>query len=168
MIDIHSGNPGKTIILAVFLVSVIMVFISCNKVSTEGTADVQDTAFSMGTAITSTLYGRNREELEENIMIAKWAANKLVSEGKIPIAPHLYFPRFMDDSIAEERYFGMEAGKRLMMQCKEFLVVTVENVISEGMNEEIDYMTNRLMMQGKSINFTRLGLETVIHSRLER
>lgn len=109
-----------------------------------------------------------REELEENIMIAKWAANKLVSEGKIPIAPHLYFPRFMDDSIAEERYFGMEAGKRLMMQCKEFLVVTVENVISEGMNEEIDYMTNRLMMQGKSINFTRLGLETVIHSRLER
>ena len=111
---------------------------------------------------------RSREELEENIMIAKWAANKLVSEGKIPIAPHLYFPRFMDDSIAEERYFGMEAGKRLMMQCKEFLVVTVENVISDGMNEEIDYMTNKLMMQGKSINFTRLGLETVIHSRLER
>ena len=67
MIDIHSGNPGKTIILAVFLVSVIMVFISCNKVSTEGTADVQDTAFSMGTAITSTLYGRNRGELEENL-----------------------------------------------------------------------------------------------------
>ena len=28
--------------------------------STEGTADVQDTAFPMGTAITSTLYGRNR------------------------------------------------------------------------------------------------------------
>ena len=89
--------------------------------------------------------------------------------GILRLAGHLaYFPRFMDDSIAEERYFGMEAGKRLMMQCKEFLVVTVENVISEGMNEEIDYMTNRLMMQGKSINFTRLGLETVIHSRLER
>ena len=52
-----------------------------------------------------------REELEENIRVAKWAANKVVSEGKIPIAPHLYFPRFMDDSIAEERYFGMEAGK---------------------------------------------------------
>ena len=74
----------------------------------------------------------------------------------------------MDDSIAEERYFGMEAGKRLMMQCKEFLVVTVDNVISEGMNEEIDYMTNKLMIQGKSINFTRLGLEQVILSRLER
>ena len=74
----------------------------------------------------------------------------------------------MDDSIAGERYFGMEAGKRLMMQCKEFLVVTVDNVISEGMNEEIDYMTNKLMMQGKSINFTRLGLEHVILSRLER
>lgn len=55
-----------------------------------------------------------------------------------------------------------------MMQCKEFLVVTVDNVISEGMNEEIDYMTNKLMMQGKSINFTRLELEQVILSRLER
>ncbi len=54
-----------------------------------------------------------------------------------------------------------------MMQCKEFLVVTVDNVISEGMNE-IDYMTNKLMMQGKSINFTRLGLEQVMLSRLER
>ena len=40
--------------------------------------------------------------------------------------------------------------------------------ISEGMNEEIDYMTNKLMMQGKSINFTRLTLEQVILSRLER
>lgn len=58
-----------------------------------------------------------REELEENIKVAKWAASK---------------------------------------------------VVSEGMNEEIDYMTNKLMMQGKSINFTRLGLEQVILSRLER
>lgn len=33
---------------------------------------------------------------------------------------------------------------------------------------KIDYMTNKLMMQGKSINFTRLGLEQVILSRLER
>ena len=48
------------------------------------------------------------------------------------------------------------------------LLPTVDNVISEGMNEEIDYMTNKLMMQGKSINFTRLGLEQVILSRLER
>ena len=55
-----------------------------------------------------------------------------------------------------------------MIQCKEFLVVTVDNVISKGMDEEIYYMTNRLMMQGKSINFTRLELEQVILSRLER
>ena len=62
----------------------------------------------------------------------------------------------------------MEAGKRLMIQCKEFLVVTVDNMISKGMDEEIYYMTNRLMMQGRSINFTRLELEQVILSRLER
>lgn len=109
-----------------------------------------------------------REELETNIRVAKWAARMVARDGRIPIAPHLYFPRFMDDSIAGERYFGMEAGKRLMMQCKEFLVVTVDDVVSEGMNEEIDYMTNKLMMQGKSINFTKETLEQVIFNRLER
>lgn len=109
-----------------------------------------------------------REELEINIRVAKWAARMVARDGRIPIAPHLYFPRFMDDSIVGERYFGMEAGKRLMMQCKEFLVVTVDDVVSEGMNEEIDYMTNKLMMQGKVINFAKETLEQVIFNRLER
>lgn len=69
VIDIHSGIIKKTIILALCLVSVIMVFISCDKVLTEQMAEAQDTAFSMGTAITSTLYGRNKNQLEENLKL---------------------------------------------------------------------------------------------------
>ena len=67
VIDIHSGNLRKTIVLTLYLMLGMMVFISCDKVLTEPTAEAQDTAFSMGTAITSTLYGRNRDHLEENL-----------------------------------------------------------------------------------------------------
>lgn len=40
---------------------------SCSKLSAEAPAEVQDTAFSMGTAITTTLYGKNRETAEANL-----------------------------------------------------------------------------------------------------
>lgn len=109
-----------------------------------------------------------REQLETNIKVAKWAAYQAVKRGQIPIAPHLYFPRFMDDSMPQERYFDMQAGKRLMDQCSTFHIITVENVISEGMAAEIDYMTDTLLLTGQRTNFSQMGLETVILSRLER
>lgn len=67
VIDIHSGRIKKTIIPALGLMSVIMVFVSCDKVLTKPAAEAQDTAFSMGTAITSTLYGKDENQLEENL-----------------------------------------------------------------------------------------------------
>ena len=67
VIDIHSDRIRKTNILALCLVSAIMVFVSCDKVLTESAAEAQDTAFSMGTAITSTLYGKDENHLEENL-----------------------------------------------------------------------------------------------------
>ena len=109
-----------------------------------------------------------REQLEINIKVAKWAALEAVANGMIPIAPHLYFPRFMDDSIPEERYFGMQAGQRLMEQCSTFHIVTVDNVISEGMAAEIDYMTDTLLLTGRKTNFSQLGLEKLILNRMER
>ncbi|WP_405319294.1 FAD:protein FMN transferase [Frisingicoccus sp.] len=64
---IHIGNPKKTIVGTLLLIVMIMVFVSCDKVLTKEEVKVQDTAFSMGTAITSTLYGRNSDELEKNL-----------------------------------------------------------------------------------------------------
>ena len=32
----------------------------------------------------------------------------------IPIAPHIYFPQFLSDEIAEEREFGLKAGLSLL------------------------------------------------------
>lgn len=52
--------------MTILMVAMMMVFVSCNKVETEG-VNAQDTAFSMGTVFTSTLYGSDSEELSENL-----------------------------------------------------------------------------------------------------
>jgi thiamine biosynthesis lipoprotein len=44
-----------------------MVFVSCDAASGGQTVEAQNVDFSMGTAITSTLYGRNEAVLEENL-----------------------------------------------------------------------------------------------------
>jgi hypothetical protein len=108
-----------------------------------------------------------KEELRQNIEVAKWAAEQAARKGQIPIAPHLYFPRFMDDSIPQDRYFGMGAGKRLMEQCSTFHIVTVDGIISDGMREEIDYMTGTLMLTGTKTNFTKIVLDTMLTNRME-
>ena len=88
--------------------------------------------------------------------------------GAIPIAPHLYFPRFMDDRMPSERYYGMGAGKRLMEQCSTFYVVTVNGVISEGMEAEIEYLTETLRLEGSSHNLTSSEVQDIMRDRMER
>lgn len=110
----------------------------------------------------------SREELERNIEVAKWICRKIANGGGIPIAPHLYFPRFMDDAMESERYYGMGAGKRLMERCVTFHVVTVDAVVSEGMREEIEYMTGTLLLEGSYENITREETEEIMRNRLER
>lgn len=109
-----------------------------------------------------------REQLRINIEMAKHACQIIVAAGAIPIAPHLYFPRFMDDNLPEERYFGMGAGKRLMEHCVSFYVVTVDGVVSEGMQEEIKYMTETLLLEGSVANYTRQEAEKIVANRMER
>lgn len=110
----------------------------------------------------------NREELERNIEVAKWMCRQVAEGGGIPIAPHLYFPRFVDDDIEAERYYGMGAGKRLMEQCVTFHVVTVDGIISDGMKAEIEYMTGTLLLEGSTENLTMREAEEIVLNRLER
>lgn len=109
-----------------------------------------------------------REQLHMNIELAKHTCQTIANGGGIPIAPHLYFPRFMNDDMPQERYFGMEAGKRLMEQCVSFHVVTVDRMISEGMSEEIKYMTEILLLEGSTTNYTRQEAEQIVMNRMER
>ena len=54
----------------------------------------------------------------------------------LPIAPHVYFTQFLDDSDPCERRMGIVAGMELLEQCSEVWVFGMENP-SAGMKKEI-------------------------------
>ena len=70
----------KTIVAVLFLIIAMMVFVSCDKVTQTEDVKVQDTAFSMGTAITSTLYGSNSDILEQNLASVRECLSKVDQE----------------------------------------------------------------------------------------
>lgn len=74
-----------------------------------------------------------RGSLRVNIMRARGYCKYAVRKGKIPLAPHLYFPQFMSD--VTERDKAMEMNLELLKLCNEIWVFGSE--ISEGMAWEI-------------------------------
>lgn len=75
-------------------------------------------------------------DTERNIKNAKRYSRFAVDKHYLPIAPHIYFTQFMDDSIPEERNTAIFMNWVLMSKCVE-LWVFGEN-ISAGMKAEID------------------------------
>lgn len=68
-----------------------------------------------------------------NIMRARGYCKYAVRKGRIPLAPHLYFPQFMSDITERDR--AMEMNLELLKLCGEIWVFGSE--ISEGMAWEI-------------------------------
>ena len=110
---------------------------------------------------------KTSDERLQNIELAKYACERVIQMGAIPIAPHLYFTRFLDDNVEFERDFGMEAGKKMMEMCSSFFVLTVDEEISEGMDEEIKYMTGILGLEGSNKNYTKEEAKRIVEQRLE-
>jgi hypothetical protein len=65
-----------------------------------------------------------------------------VKAGYLPIAPHAYFTRFLDDSSAEERELGIKMGIELLNYCDEFWVLG--NELSTGMKTELLHVINEM------------------------
>ena len=79
---------------------------------------------------------RLRGDIEENIEKAKRYCEYIVKVcGAIPIAPHIYFTQFLDDSLDEERAFGTLAGLQLLSECDELWYFG--DSVSRGMVTEI-------------------------------
>lgn len=77
-----------------------------------------------------------RGNIENNISKAKQYCKKAIEEGYIPIAPHLYFPLFLDDKKENERCIGIDLGIELLKECFE---IWVFGNPTEGMKKEIQY-----------------------------
>lgn len=55
---------------------------------------------------------------------------------KVPIAPHIYFTQFLNDTNPNERSLGLEAGLAILEKCDEVMVFG--DYISEGMAAELE------------------------------
>lgn len=79
-------------------------------------------------------------DIEKNIEKAQRYCREAVElwDDVIPIAPHVYFTQFLDDTKPEERAAGMDMGLSLLAMCDELWVYGIENP-SEGMRSEIEY-----------------------------
>ena len=73
-------------------------------------------------------------DIKGNIEKAKRYCVHVINEGGIPIAPHLLFTQFLDDSVPSERRLGLDLGLELLKHCTE---VWVFGDVSRGMRQEI-------------------------------
>jgi hypothetical protein len=74
-------------------------------------------------------------DIEKNVKAARVYSRFAVDKGFIPVAPHLLFPQFMDDTDPKERELGLFFGNALMSKCAEVWVFG--STISAGMEAEI-------------------------------
>jgi hypothetical protein len=81
--------------------------------------------------ICSPFAGNTNANMAKALKYCRFALNK----GKFPIAPHCYFPHFMDDSKPAERELAISFGLKLLCQCRELWIFGAH--ISEGMKKEI-------------------------------
>jgi len=75
-------------------------------------------------------------DVDANVKNAQRYSRFAVDNGYLPIAPHLLFPQFMNDTVPKERELGMFFGNVLMSKCAEVWVFG--SVISVGMKAEIN------------------------------
>lgn len=76
-----------------------------------------------------------------NIKRAQDFCRFALEKGNIPLAPHLMFPQFMDDSNEQERELAIFMDIILMGKCQEVWVLG--DVISRGMSIEIEKAKKR-------------------------
>lgn len=63
-----------------------------------------------------------RGDYEANTAAAIRYCREVALQGDFPVAPHIYCPRFLDDTKPEERKRGMAIGAELLELCSEVRV----------------------------------------------
>ena len=101
---------------------------------------------------------RYRGDVDRNVRSAKRYCLFAVTKGYLPIAPHLFFTRFLDDSIPEQRELGIQMGLELLDLCDEIWVFG--NEITEGMEREIKSASSRF---GRNIRCFSIDCRPIEH-----
>ncbi len=80
---------------------------------------------------------------------ARQYCRKVYEAGYTPIAPHIFFPQFLNDAIPEERKDGMDMSCQLLRRCH--VLVVCGDSISDGMMNEIA-MAGRLNITATTLD----------------
>ena len=80
-------------------------------------------------------------DIENNNKRTRAFCRFALDNGNIPLAPHLLFPQFMDDTNEQERDLAIFMDIILMGKCQEVWVLG--DVISKGMSIEIEKAKKR-------------------------
>ncbi len=80
-----------------------------------------------------------------------------VDSGYIPLAPHLYFPQFMDDNNRAERDLALFMDFVLLPKCAELWVFG--EIISKGMSIEIE----KARRKNQTIRWFTVNCKEVTH-----
>lgn len=99
--------------------------------------------------------------MEFNRRVARYFCRKVVLEWKIPVAPHLFYTQFLDESQEKERQIGLDIGIKELREADEFLLIIIGGRISKGMRREIR-QTTRDGMRGRVVYMTRKEIREVI------
>ena len=94
-------------------------------------------------------------DVERNQEFARKYCCFAVEQGVIPLAPHIYFPQFMDDDNSDERSLAIFMDLVLLSKCVELWVFG--ETISEGMKAEIEKANRR----GMPVRHFTIGCEEV-------
>lgn len=81
-------------------------------------------------------------DTERNTERAQGYCRFAISKGCIPLAPHLHYPQFMDDSDREQRELGLFFALVLLGKCDELWVFGKP---SDGMSREMSKAKKRGM-----------------------
>ena len=76
-------------------------------------------------------------DVETNVANTIEYCKCVCKHGYVPVAPHIYFTRFLDNSKPEERKDGMELGLQWLKHCNELWIFDDEPSI--GMQQEIEF-----------------------------
>lgn len=99
--------------------------------------------------------------MEFNRKVARHFCREIVLEGKIPVAPHLFYTQFLDEGLESERQIGLDIGLKELHEADEFLLVIIDGRISEGMRREIRQAAKD-GMRGRAVCMTRKEIKDVI------
>lgn len=96
-------------------------------------------------------------DVENNVEVARRFCAHAVAHRKIPLAPHLHYPQFMDDNDPDTRELAMFFNRILLSKCEAVWVYTER--VSPGMRAEIEWAHHlELPIKYFDVNFEEVAV----------